>query len=258
VHASTVNAAAVGAAASSEDQLATNERTTPAAEIGELWVDDTISVDDRDRPVAYEAVLNTMLDASPSVGVRVWLVHAFGEEPWREAPFQRMQVPVWQRPACEAPSEASQIFKLQRANQQQQCDERIRAAERLHRQQVDHQLVAVRDALIQHQPLAAHCTSVGDLLERVAQAPGRRLIVIISDGVETCRRDGLPIVTQPSTDVRVAFVLVGSEPRQGRRGSTLAEQFAMHRDALMRAASWLHVVTPWEVTPGMFGAPTLR
>ena len=146
VHASTVNAAAVGAAASSEDQLATNERTTPAAEIGELWVDDTISVDDRDRPVAYEAVLNTLLDASTSVGVRVWLVHAFGEEPWREAPFQRMQVPVWQRPACEAPSEASQIFKLQRANQQQQCDERIRAAERLHRQQVDHQLVAVRDA----------------------------------------------------------------------------------------------------------------
>lgn len=220
------------------------------AGIGELWLDDTISVDERDRPRAAGAVLAILFDLSRQHHVDRWNIYGFGEEPWREAAFHQMTLMPWQPPACDPPTEASRIFKVHQDDPV--CQERIRAAERAHRQQLEDQVGTMQRALHDHRLRPARCTSIGDLLVRVSQAPEHRLVVIISDGVETCRRTGLPPVPPPQSGARVAFVLIGSTPQLDRASPTVAEQFLARRKVLVHAAPWLRVVAPWEITTTLF------
>jgi hypothetical protein len=219
--------------------------------VGELWLDDTISVDERDRPRAAQAVLEILLDLSRRHHVDRWRIYGFGEEPWRETTFYQMTLPQWEPPACDPPTEASRIFKVHQDDSG--CRNRVKAAEAAYGQRIEEQVAVMQRTLRDHRLRPASCTSIGDLLLRVSQAPGHRLAVIISDGVETCRAAGLPPIPPPVGDTRIAFVLIGSLPQRGRAATTPGEQFLARRQTLLRAAPWLRIVAPWEVTSALFG-----
>jgi hypothetical protein len=217
----------------------------PSAAGGELWLDDTISIDQRDRPIAVEAVLATVTDLFRQQQIDRWAIFGFGDEPWREAPFHQVTLARWQPPACDPPSEASKIFKVHQDDAA--CRARVQAAEQAYREQLRAQLAETQQAIADHQLRPARCTNLGDLLLRVSQTPGRRLTVIVSDGAETCRSTGLPRVAPPSADAHVVFVLIGSAPRAGHIAPPLGTQFGARRDTLLRAAPWLRIVAPWEL-----------
>lgn len=217
---------------------------------GELWLDDTISVDERDRPRAAQAVLEILIDVSRRHQLDRWRIYGFGEEPWRETAFHQITLPRWQAPACDPPTEASRIFKVHQEDSA--CQDRVKAAEAAYRHQIEEQISNMQRTLREHRLRPARCTSIGDLLLRVSQAPGHRRAVIISDGVETCRAAGLPLIAPPTGDTRIAFVLIGSIPQAGRVTATPGEQFLARRHTLLRAAPWLRIVAPWEVTTALF------
>jgi hypothetical protein len=224
---------------------------TSALPTGEWWFDETISIDQRDVPATHQVVVDSLLETSARTGVPHWLFYGFGEEPWREQPFYELTLPTWQPPICEPPNEASKVFKMQQADQLAQCATRTKAARTAYDQQLQDQLVQLRIALDNHRPKPTRCTGLGDLLERIAQTPDRRAIGISSDGRETCRPTGLPTVAAPLPGTHVSWILIGSTPAAAR-GQTLGEQFTARRDVLLRAAPWLHIVAPWQVTPDLF------
>ena len=195
-------------------------------------------------------MLEILLDLSRRHHVERWLIYGFGDEPWREAAFHQLTLPRWQPPACDPPTEASRIFKVHQDDAG--CQDRVKAAEAVYRQQLEEQIVGMQRTLRDHRLRPARCTSIGDLLFRVSQAPGPRRAVIISDGVETCRAAGRPPIAPPAGDTRIAFVLIGSLPPAGRITATPGEQFLARRQALLRAAPWLRIVAPWEVTTALF------
>jgi hypothetical protein len=221
---------------------------------GEWWFDETTSVDQRDLPPTHRVVVASLLAMSARTGVTRWLFFGFGEEPWREQPFYELTLPVWQPPACDPPNEASKVFKMQQADELAQCASRAKAARAAYDQQLHDQMVQLRVALDSHRARPARCTGIGDLLERIAQTPDRRAIGISSDGLETCRAGGLPTVAGPTPDTRVSWILLGATP-PADQGPTLGQQFTARRDILQRAAPWMHVVAPWQVTADLFAAP---
>jgi len=224
---------------------------TPALGTGELWLDETTSIDQRDVPQAYQAVLTSLADLSIRTGVTRWLFYGFGEEPWRELPFFELTLEPWEPPACEPASEASKVFKMQQADQVAQCEARQQAARAAYELRLQDQVAKARMALDTHRPKPARCTALGDLLERLAQTPDRRAVGIISDGTETCRASGLPVVPPPTAGTHVSWILIGSTP-PANYGPTLGERFAMRRDTLRRAAPWLRILAPWQITADLF------
>ncbi len=120
-----------------------------------------------------------------------------------------------------------------------ECRKRVLTAEQAFEQQVEQQLAGVQRVVDNRRLRAARCTNLIDLLLRVSQAPGRRVVLIVSNGVETCSRTGWPQIPAPASDSRVAFVLVGSTSQSDSTTPTLGEQFLKRRQALLHAAPWL-------------------
>jgi hypothetical protein len=227
------------------------EKQVSSSGTAEVWIDETGSVDRRDFPQAYEAVLAALLNASTRGNINRWLFYGFGDEPWREQPFFELTLSNWQPPNCEPASEASKVFKMQQAGQAAQCEAQQKKARLVYEQYLQDQMATVRVALEAHRPKPAHCTGLADLLERITQAPNSRAVAVIGDGVETCRATGLVSVPAPVPGTKVSWILIGSAPTSDN-GPTLGEQFMRRREKLLRAAPWLRIVAPWQVTSELF------
>jgi hypothetical protein len=244
------------AATKNQGAAAVVTRTGGVAPAGaDLWLDETVSVDQLDLVDAEDAIVNVLAQLSARLEVQQWRVFGFGDDAWRERPFHVTTLPRRDAPTCDPPTEASRIFKVQQDNAE--CRERARAADQLYEEQMAKAIADLRRAIIEHHHQSARCTSVADLFRRVEQTRGRRASVIISDGGETCNRSGLPRLSLPANG-RVALVLVSSSLSVGSRPASVADSFRERREQLLRAAPWLQVVAPWEVGPDLFGPAEQR
>jgi hypothetical protein len=99
----------------------------------------------------------------------------------------------------------------------------------------------------------ADCTAVIDLLIRARTTTDASLIIIATDGVDTCRHD-LPSIPPPPRGTRIVVVLVGSAERatqnSGKKPRVLndALQYEARSARLRAVAPWATILLPWQVS----------
>lgn len=212
---------------------------------GEGWDDGTNSVAPAELSEARRAVRLVVEELALAGRLRSWRAFNFGDSPWSAGPIYEAVWPALSSAECSPASEASRVFKPQSEAEKSECAKVHERARRVHQTQVAASLDALEDAVAQYRPLSAGCTSLGDLLLRASRATGPRLIIITTDGLETCRAGGLPTIPAPRPDVHILVVMIGSLSSLGQ--GTVEQQFAVRRAHLRERSPWLTVVAAWEL-----------
>ena len=211
----------------------------------EEWDDVTSSVAPGQLEQAQQVIRAVLEQLAQKGNIERITAFTFGEQPWSENPYYEITLEGLHLTLCAPKSEAARIFKVQQGAESTTCEQDRHRQESMLKTEVTDAMKAMRAATDQHHPKAAKCTSVGDLLIRESKSKGPRLVFIATDGIETCRSQGIPMVPSPEPDVHVFIVLVDSV--SSNSAGTVEQRFAERRRELLASAPWLTVVAPWQL-----------
>lgn len=124
---------------------------------------------------------------------------------------------------------------------------RSHSIQNLARDSLKRELFDLSHTLAAPTPKSPGCTAFFDILERLKTIGRQSLVIIISDGEETCGHKPSSIPAPPA-GVRAILVLVSST---GQRGPNIsrAEVFQRKSKTLATIAPWLVVAVPWDLSP---------
>ena len=222
----------------------------------DVWDDATGSVVQSDRMHAKHTIVEGLGVSLTGCARTTWRFFRFGANAWIEAPAVTVTVSSRITP-CAAPvlTEASRLF----ANAREAAVERARLeCERTRERDRARLNSDLRKAMTivekawasDASTTAEQCTSLADVLQRIASMSGRTRAIILSDGVDTC--SGLRPI--PARDDRPAAVLVLLATAK-TESKSLAQDFLQRKQRLSTIVPWVKIVTPWEYTPQLL-APT--
>ncbi len=211
-----------------------------------IFVDSTASVEQK----KLRSVLSDLGQALPGIStdtkVETWSFYRFGADAWTSAPYYSFRIPSKTASSCVQPkmTEAARALRRvweQRVRQAAEVCASKTAVENEHlRQEVEGILSAARSQLIPG-PTRGHCTSLRDLLARVALDTVPTLTIAVSDGVSNCEKSTGQILPAPPPGSTAYLVLVPSKTGSGSE----REDFLRRAAAVRAYAPWVQVVAEW-------------
>jgi hypothetical protein len=208
----------------------------------EVWFDATVSTElDEERSVGTQ-IAREVPALTARYGVKLWQVFTFTDEPWRSDPLLSEGVPPYPMVECAAPTEAARVFRSQQDDGE--CASKKTQATGDHRAALKRMASRLEAAVSKIQERTARCTALIDLLMRAGSSPEAKLIVVVTDAGETCRKVPFPHL-RPPLGTRVAVVVVGSVDSD-HRGKD-ADVYNQRTAELRASAPWLIFLTPWQV-----------
>ena len=208
------------------------------AEILHLWVDDTLSV----LPEARAAGINNLCKQIPVIikkyGITEIRVHHLGHDPWVVQPdcFQVLRLNGDPCKDTKMPGELG-IFKTLKAHAETACEEQRKRERSEYEAQLAAILPSIQEALTKSPERGSPCTAVYDTLIRVSNEQG--LVVLITDGVETCHRSIFAIPMSPNTK-RILILLIPSKDDSGK-GKSAARTFNARKTLLGEIIPWARI-----------------
>jgi hypothetical protein len=216
----------------------------------EIFLDDSKSPAD----VAGSALRN-LVEHLPELaekwGITQLRFYTFGCDGWLakeklSTSLPQLKLPVHQQTDAGELRGLKNIQVAIAKHRQAQADQEETKAREAYRRQVKRALAAVKgDLLAPSDSPEPPCTDLRGVLRRIARTSSARprLVVLITDGVESCSSSIHP-VTKPEGDVRLVIILVPERPedgaaKKGRRGS---DQFTARSAQLSAAVPWAKVL----------------
>jgi hypothetical protein len=212
--------------------------------------DATSSPVETDVTAARAAFLQGASDAAGRGAVACWRLYRFKADSFHAHEAGRVRLVPFRAPPCDRPprSELASLVKHvaddEARKSEQRCRELIQRARSSHEASTKAALAAAAQSLSRATPAGA-CTAVADLLERISidEDPALPVVVVVTDGRESCRKGALKTIPEPVVKRRVVVTIVGLK--------TDASSGSGYRQT---AALWKKVA-PWaEVIPS-FGLP---
>jgi hypothetical protein len=202
----------------SRRRSAANSSAAPVISSGEIWLDESLSVDEGDRSHAAQDILRRLPALTDKLGLKSWSIYGFSENPWDAVPF-------YQAENLEGELARARSFRM------------------------------IAEAIKSRGPQPSRCTNIIDLLLRVSQSSASKLVFIISDGQESCSRKKAPVMSSPPG--KVFFVLTGQSSQAHSGTETQADSFAKGRLNLAHIAPWISVVPPWKLPDALEGIASI-
>jgi len=222
---------------------------------GEFWFDDSGSPRHEQLASAEDQffkVLPAMIGAS---GVRAWDLFRFSRDAANARPVAAIDVGSFVEPPCAAPARGDELTRLFRRPQiaverdsakkcaQIQAD--IRAA---YERDLSTKVAGTRLTFDAAPRARGVCTALLDLLNRVRDEPPSEapvLVVIVSDGIESCIARGPVVLASPKSSVRAIMVIT---PSLTAGGLSPWKEFELRREWWGRAVPWLEVLPTSRLT----------
>ena len=229
---------------------------------GALWMDDSSSARHEDVKRARDQFF-ALLPSAVNDGVGAWEFFRFTRDALNATPVAAFDVPPFAPPGCDdllAASELTTLFRrpknAARRQAEQRCADRRATARAEYDTALAGRIAMVRDTLDAKPKATGPCTGLVDLLSRLVNQPSTRssIVVIISDGIESCvPTAGLQLLPPPPT-VRVLMAAVPSTTG----GRSPWQEFETRRNTWRRVAPWMEVVPLSQLTRDTFTRKGLR
>ncbi len=227
---------------------------TPAGAAA-IYSDGSGSVLAVELQAAKREVVRVVPLVSRTLNAVSWSITTWSDDAWTVMPHTTIAWPLLALTQCGAVhlSEAETLFAVARARRLDQakakCDV-LRAGElERYRRDENRAVTALTTALAVRPSHVPRCTSLSDLLQRIAAAPAGSTIVALSDGIESCS-EGKSRVIQTPVGAKVVLVLLSpaTVPAGGR-----AEHYERRRAEINRIAPWAIVTPVWGLERALLG-----
>lgn len=207
------------------EQSLSAAKTEPNTEL-EIWLDWSLSTEATAYREAVKALIAALLEVTAQHRVVRITAYQFGNNGWNASEILSLELPVPQQSEA---SEAAALFGQVRKEQEQQAQQQQSG-------QLREKLAGITESkLLPGQIKEPDCTDLQGVFGRIAEnrRPQRRLVILLTDGHDTCSRQLRP-VSLSSANAAVVVVLLPEYSRK-KNQSLSYQTWEQTRAKLMQA-----------------------
>jgi hypothetical protein len=190
----------------------------------EIWLDWSLSAETQ----AYRETVGRLIAALPELTGRYHITritaHQFGDKGWNAPEILSFDLP---RPQSVEIGEVGAIYEGVAKEQSMQADQQYQS-------QLRESLSTITiEKLLPAQPIEPPCTDLQGVLARIAENPRQqRLVILLTDGHDTCSRKFQPV----SLTATALIIVILPEEQQTGESQRPHELWKLRREDLQQAA----------------------